>query len=190
MNPLLLTYIELLKKWNKAYNLTAIETDQDMMDLHLADSLSILPYLKGNRVIDIGTGAGFPGIPLSIESKEKHFTLLDKNSKKTRFLIQVKHKLALHHVDVVQSRAEEFCPSEKYDTVVCRALSRLKKITEISEHLLKHDGIILAMKGIYPEDELTEVKEETPFEIQSVQRLEIPNREVERHAVILSKRAV
>ncbi|MDG1475056.1 MAG: 16S rRNA (guanine(527)-N(7))-methyltransferase RsmG, partial [Porticoccaceae bacterium] len=108
----LLNYLDMLVRWNKAYNLTAIKEPTEMIKLHLLDSLSISHFLSGQRFIDIGTGAGLPGIPLSIINPDKHFTLLDSNGKKTRFLFQVKIQLGLKNINEVNSRVEGFLPEE------------------------------------------------------------------------------
>ena len=121
----LLAYLELLQKWNKAYNLTAIRDPQDMVVLHLLDSLTVLPYLRGTAVLDVGTGAGLPGIPLAIANPDVAFTLLDTNGKKTRFIEYAVRQLCLANVRVEKSRIEEYAPPDKFTTIVSRAFSSL-----------------------------------------------------------------
>lgn len=153
----LLAFIALIEKWNKAYNLTAIRDRRDMVSLHLLDSLAIIPFLHGRRIIDIGTGAGLPGIPLAIYAPEKHFALLDSNGKKTRFVQQAVLELRLQNVHVVHSRVEDYRPETAFDTVLCRAFAALPEILQITRHLFAQHGILLAMKGRPPEDELAQI---------------------------------
>lgn len=147
----LLGFIKLLEKWNKAYNLTAIRDKEDMVRLHLLDSLAILPFIEGKRVIDIGTGAGLPGIPLAIYLSETEFTLLDSNAKKTRFVQQAILELKLKNVSVCHNRVEQYHPDKKFDTVITRAFASLSDIVELTAHLLSKNGVLLAMKGQSPD---------------------------------------
>ena len=154
----------LIEKWNNAYNLTAIRSRQDIVCLHILDSLAVHPYLQGPEIIDIGTGAGLPGIPLAIFSPENSFTLLDSNSKKTRFVQQVQLDLKLENVAVRHARAEQFEPDgNRYDTVICRALAGIEAIIDYADHLLSEHGILLAMKGQNPEEELNQLNR--PFTV-------------------------
>lgn len=155
----LLDYLFLLKKWNVAYNLTAVRDLESMVSKHILDSVAILPWLKGSRIIDVGTGAGLPGIPLAITHPEKSFVLLDSNGKKTRFLNEVKRQLGLKNLEVVQFRVENYRPAQGFDTVISRAFSSLAQMVQWTEHLVAEDGIWLAMKGRYPEAELLEIKQ-------------------------------
>jgi 16S rRNA (guanine527-N7)-methyltransferase len=143
----LLDYLALLVKWNQAYNLTAVRDPGEMVTRHLLDSLTVAPHLTGQRIIDVGTGAGLPGIPLSLLFPERQFVLLDSNGKKTRFLVQAKASLGLDNVTVVHSRVEEYRPSEPFDTVIARAFAALADILALCHHLLAPSGSILAMKG-------------------------------------------
>jgi len=154
----LLDFINLIAKWNKTYNLTAIRNLDDMVSLHLLDSLAILPFITGNKVIDIGTGAGLPGIPLAICSPNIHFTLLDSNAKKTRFVQQAVLELNLTNVTVCHQRVEDFLPEQRFETVLTRAFTNLADIVRLTNHLLTNKGVLLAMKGQYPETELIELK--------------------------------
>jgi len=147
----LLDFIKLIEKWNKAYNLTAIRNREDMVRLHLLDSLTIVPFIEGKSVIDIGTGAGLPGIPLAIYFPETAFTLLDSNAKKTRFVQQAILELKLKNVSVCHNRVEQYHPEKSFDMVITRAFAGLSDIVELTAHLLSKDGVLLAMKGQIPD---------------------------------------
>jgi len=142
-----ISFLTLLQKWNRAYNLTAITDINKMISYHVLDSLSLVPYLKGNRIIDIGSGAGLPGIPLAIYCPEKHFVLLDSIGKKTRFLNQVVRQLSLSNVEVVQARAEKYQTHTHFDTIMARALGSIDYLMAISQHLLYEQGRLLVMKS-------------------------------------------
>jgi 16S rRNA (guanine527-N7)-methyltransferase len=150
---LLLAFIKLLEKWNKAYNLTAIKDNEEMARLHVLDSLAIIPHIEGSRVVDIGTGAGLPGIPLAICLPKTHFTLLDSNAKKTRFVQQVVLELKLNNVEIIHSRVENYHPDHGYDAVLTRAFASLPDIVRLTAHLQAQDGVLLAMKGHVPDAE-------------------------------------
>ena len=175
----LIKYVELLDKWNKAYNLTAVRKPEQMVVRHLLDSLSISPFIQGEKILDVGTGAGLPGIPLAILFPERHFTLLDSNSKKTRFVVQASSELELPNVDVVQSRVEEFKPAEGFDTVVTRAYSAIGNMVEQTSHLLLNDGVFLAMKGVNPTTEIEELT--TTYVVKENHAITVPGLEEERH---------
>jgi len=167
----LLDFLTLLIKWNRAYNLTAIRQPEDMARLHILDSLSVLPYLQGNRIADIGTGAGLPGIPLAIFSTDKAFSLVDSNAKKTRFIQQVVVELALQNITVHHARVEQFSPEGKFSTVIMRAFAETVKIVKLTRHLLAEDGVLLAMKGQQPEQEqeLEYVSRVIPLDVPGVE---------------------
>lgn len=150
----LLAYLELLAKWNTAYNLTAVRDPDQMVTRHLLDSLAINPLLQGTRVADIGSGAGLPGIPLALANPDRHFVLLDSNGKKTRFMIQALATVGLRNAEVVQTRAEDYRPAEPFATVVSRAFASLADFLRLTAHLCAPDGRWLAMKGEVPEPEL------------------------------------
>lgn len=152
-------YLFLLNKWNSAYNLTAIRDVETMVSKHIVDSLAILPWLKGNRIIDVGTGAGLPGIPLALARPEISFVLLDSNGKKTRFLHEVKRQLNLKNIEIVQFRVENYHPAQGFDTVLSRAFSSLAQMIQWTQHLIAQEGIWLAMKGRFPDAELNEIKQ-------------------------------
>jgi 16S rRNA (guanine527-N7)-methyltransferase len=174
----LLDFIKLIEKWNKAYNLTAIRDREEMARLHILDSLAILPHIIGKRVIDIGTGAGLPGIPLAIFLPEISFTLLDSNAKKTRFVQQVVLELKLKNVEIVHSRVENHHPEQAYDAVLTRAFASLPEIVKLTAHLQAKDGMLLAMKGQNLDTELAQITAK-----KSVISVSVPGADVERNLV-------
>ena len=181
---LLLAYHALLVKWNKAYNLTAVRDPEEMIRRHLLDSLSILPHITGERILDVGTGPGLPGIPLAICFPEKNLTLLDSNGKKTRFLTQAKIELKLDNMTPVQSRIESF-ETEPFDAITSRAFATLKDMVDGSIHLLKEEGYFYAMKGLYPTEEIGELDNRTT--VVDCFALHVPGEEAERHLVKIQK---
>ncbi len=172
---MLLDFLVLMNKWNKAYNLTAIRDVEQMATLHILDSLAVLPYINGPRVADIGTGAGLPGIPLAVLSADTEFVLVDSNSKKTRFVQQAVLELKLSNVRVVHSRVEDFQPEQLFSTVMMRAFADMKTIMRLTRHLLAENGRLLAMKGVNPVQELQEIEENG-----QVIPLSVPGIEAER----------
>lgn len=154
------SFIKLIAKWNKAYNLTAVRDELAMAQLHILDSLAVLPHIRGRRIADIGTGAGLPGIPLAIMRPEIEFVLLDANSKKTRFVQQAVLELKLNNVRVEHSRVEQFKPDQGFDTVLMRAFANMQDIIELTSHLLAEDGILLAMKGQAADQELEHITQQ------------------------------
>lgn len=153
----LLAFVQLIVKWNKTYNLTAIRQPEDMIALHLLDSLAIVPYIQGERMIDIGTGAGLPGIPVAIALPAVKVTLLDSNSKKTRFVQQAVLELTLKNVNIQHSRVEDYQIEQGFSTLTTRAFARLNDIIYCSQHLIAENGIILAMKAQLNDDELADI---------------------------------
>lgn len=150
----LLDFVTLLVKWNATYNLTAVRTPTDMVSKHLLDSLSVLPFLHEERIVDVATGAGLPGIPLALACPERQFVLLDSNGKKTRFVTHAVTALGLRNVEVVQSRAEDYRPVELFATVISRAFASLLDFMRLAGHLGAPHARFLAMKGQAPADEL------------------------------------
>lgn len=146
-----------LERWNKRLNLTAIRDPQEMVSGHVLDSLSLRPYLEGTRIVDVGTGAGFPGLPLAIAESHKQFLLLDSNARKIAFAKHMIADLALGNVTAIQSRAEDFVADPPFDTVLARALATLARIVELCAHLVAENGVLLAAKGKYPAEELEEL---------------------------------
>lgn len=182
----LIRYLELMQTWNRIFNLTAVIEPRESVYLHLIDSLVVQPFLHGQRFLDVGTGAGLPGIPLAITHPEQHWVLLDKNSKKTRFLTQVIAELGLKNVEVVHGRCEDFQPSERFDSILSRAFAALPLFVTGTVHLLKPSGYLIAMKGKYPQAELDAVPD--TFKVESVTRLNVQGVEIERHIVRLVKK--
>lgn len=181
----LLRFIEILQKWNRAYNLTAVRQPEQMISQHLLDSLSVLPYLWGERLLDVGAGAGLPGIPLAVSRPGMQVTLLDSNGKKTRFMQQAVLELGLDNTEVIKSRLEEYRPVRPFDTVISRAFGNLEAFVGMSTRLCRPHGRLLAMKGKNPEHELQgiDLMEFSP----TIQRLQVPGLDAERHVVCLSK---
>ena len=180
---LLLEYLELLRKWNSTYNLTAVREPVQMITRHLLDSLAMSSYLRGENVIDVGTGAGLPGIPLAILYPQRNFSLLDSNGKKTRFLFQVKTALRLDNIQVHHGRVESFRPSEPFDAVTSRAFASLADMVAGCRHLLTDYGRFFAMKGTYPERELAAL--DPACEVIAVHSLAVPGLPEQRHLVEL-----
>ena len=143
----LIAYLHLLQKWNKAFNLTAITDFDKMISYHLLDSLSVAPYLTGNNIVDVGSGAGLPGIPLAVFFPEKQFTLIDSVGKKTRFIAQAARELALSNVAVWNGRAEEYPSQHSFDTMMARAVASVDELLRISRYLLTDQGKLLMMKS-------------------------------------------
>lgn len=181
----LIAYLELLRKWNRVYNLTAIRDLEESVLLHILDSLSIQPYLQGNRLIDVGTGAGLPGIPLALTCPDKQFFLLDSNSKKTRFLSQAMYELQLKNIEVVHARCEDFNESTKFDSILSRAFASIQVMLESTQHLLAERGQFLAMKGVYPQAEINAISPE--FKVIAVHKLSIIGLDAERHLVCVER---
>ena len=177
-------YLDLLEKWNRVYNLTAIRSRERMVTHHLLDSAAILPHVKGPRVLDVGSGAGLPGIPLAIANAELQVTLLDANHKKTAFLRQAVAELGLANATVESERVESWRTSARFETIVSRAFSELGEFVAATRRLLAPGGIIAAMKGVYPREEI----ERLPGGVQvvNVVKLAVPGLDAERHLVIVA----
>jgi 16S rRNA (guanine527-N7)-methyltransferase len=150
----LIQYLHLLKKWNKAYNLTAITDFDKMISYHLLDSLSVAPHVTGNNIVDVGSGAGLPGIPLAIFYPDKKFTLIDSIGKKTRFISQVVRELKLMNVEVANCRAEEYPSKHSFDTMIARAVGSVEMLVDIATVLLEPGGNILLMKSNASEEQI------------------------------------
>ena len=183
---LLLDYLDLLTRWNRAYNLTAVRDPAQMVVRHLLDSLATAPYLAGQRLIDVGTGAGLPGVPLAILHPDREFHLLDSNGKKTRFLFQVKTALRLDNMIVQHRRVESYRPEEGFDAVLSRAFASLRDMVTGCRQLLVPGGVFLAMKGAYPTGELEAFSD--LCRVEAVHPLEVPGLAEERHLVELTLR--
>ncbi|WP_336940434.1 16S rRNA (guanine(527)-N(7))-methyltransferase RsmG [Vibrio cholerae] len=183
----LVGYVQLLDKWNKAYNLTSVRDPMEMLVKHILDSLVVSPHLVGERFIDVGTGPGLPGIPLAIMHPDKEFVLLDSLGKRIRFLKQVIHDLKINNVLPVQSRVEEFDPESGFDGVLSRAFASMTDMVNWCQHLPKpNGGVFLALKGVRPDDEITLLPEWCS--VTDIKALQVPELEGERHLVILSRK--
>jgi 16S rRNA (guanine527-N7)-methyltransferase len=177
----LLLLIDELERANSEFNLTAIRDRPGMLAKHVLDSLTLHPYLRGTRVADIGTGAGFPGLPLAIANPARRFALIEATGKKARFAAQAAQKIGCGNVEVVHTRAESYRSFELFDTVTARALSSLQDF--VADHLCAPQGRLLAMKGKRPEEELGAVPK--TFRVLAVHRLKVPGLDDERHIVEL-----
>ena len=182
----LIELVNLLNKWNKAYNLTSVRDPQEMLVKHILDSLVVSPYLQGDRFIDVGTGPGLPGLPLAIINPDKQFVLLDSLGKRVSFIRNAVLKLKLTNVTPVLSRVEEYQPEEKFDGVLSRAFASLKDMTEWCHHLLSSDGLFYALKGIYHQEEVQNLND--IFTVEKVVSLDVPTLVGERHLVLLTKK--
>ncbi len=183
----LLDYAELLLHWNKAYNLIGRGSEHDIVSRHLLDSLSVAPYIIGQRWLDVGCGAGLPGIPLAIALPATHFTLLDSNGKKHRFMLQAKNVLMLANIEPLQQRAEAYQVTAPFDGIVSRAFASIGKGLQTAGHLCANGGKVCFMKGRINSEELREVSK--PFNLQRCERLQVPGSAAERHLIELHKNA-
>lgn len=174
----MLRYLALLQEWNRVYNLTAIRDPQQMLVRHIADALAVAQHLTGDKLIDVGTGAGVPGVPLALAFPDWQWTLLDSNGKKTRFLVQVKAELQLANVTVVHSRVEDYKPPHCYPGVITRAWATLRTMIDQTRHLYCAGGVLWALKGKYPTEELQEL-----IEPVSIFPVYVPGLNEERHLV-------
>ncbi len=180
---LLLVFVHLIEKWNKTYNLTAIRNREEMLRLHILDSLAVLPFVTGKNIIDVGTGAGLPGIPLAIFMPDVQFTLLDSNAKKTRFVRQAVLELKLKNVEVVHSRVEELNQAGQFDVVLSRAFASLQDIMQWTDYLLQGKGVLIAMKRQKPVAELEQLER-----VYSVESIVVPGIDAERCVVRINKK--
>jgi len=174
-----------LERWNQKVNLTAIRDREEMITGHLLDSLSVRPLLRGSRILDVGTGAGFPGLPLAIVEPQREFHLIDSNNKKIAFVQHITGLLGLDNVTAVKARSEDYAPGNRFDTVIARALASLPRLVEIAGHHVGEGGVFVALKGRYPAEEL----ELLPATWESnVTELKVPGLEAgSRHAVLLKR---
>ena len=185
----LLAYLEMLQRWNKAYNLTAIREPIQMVRLHLLDSLAIHPYVQGVKyIIDVGTGPGLPGIPLAILNPDINFTLLDSNGKKTRFLFQAINDLSLANAKEINHRVEKYQPEQSFDIVLSRAFSSISDMLTQCDHLVSDSGCFLAMKGKKPDSELSQITKD--YKVVDLSQINVPQVDSERHLIKIIKTGV
>ena len=181
---LLLQYLDLLTRWNKAYNLSAVRDPDEMVSRHLLDSLSVLPWLSGKSLLDAGTGAGLPGVPLAIMRPGLEVTLLDSAGKKIRFLRHVRRELQLANIHPLQQRLQSFVPETRVECVISRAFSDLARYAAAARHLLEPGSKLLAMKGRYPEAEMARLP--GWIRVDRVEKLSVPGLHEQRHLVMMS----
>jgi 16S rRNA (guanine527-N7)-methyltransferase len=181
----LLQYLVLLEKWNQVYNLTAIRGGEKMVSGHLLDSLAVIPYITGTRVLDVGSGAGFPGIPLAVARPDIQVALLDSNHKKAAFLRQAVAELQLKNASVVCERVEAWQAAEKFDCIISRALAEIAEFIALTAHLLAPGGVLAAMKGVYPFEEIERLPPD--FRVRQVHAFAVPGLDAERHLVLIER---
>jgi 16S rRNA (guanine527-N7)-methyltransferase len=176
-------YLELLVKWNRVYNLTSIRNEARLVSHHVLDSLAVVDYLPDGNMVDVGSGAGLPGIPIAISCPGRAVTLLDSNHKKSAFLKQVIAELGLATAQVVTERVEAYRPSELFKTVISRAFSDLADFVKLAGHLRASDGVMIAMKGLHPDEEMAQLP--SSWQVKKTVRLEIPQLEASRHLIFI-----
>ena len=179
----LLAYLALLDKWNRVYNLTAVRDAGRMVSHHLLDSLAAVPFFVDETVLDVGSGGGLPGVPLAIARPQLRVTLIDSIAKKTAFLLQVKAELGLANLTVVTSRVEDFRPDTGFDVIISRAFSDLREFVTLTRHLLKPGGKWLAMKGLYPHEEIASLPDDA--KVSADHELVVPGLDATRHLIVL-----
>lgn len=180
----LVDYLALIAKWNRIHNLTAVRESAKMVSVHALDSLAIVPHLHATSVVDVGSGAGLPGIPLALMWPQARVVLLDSNHKKAAFLRQAVIELKLKNAEVVCERVELWRPPERFGLVISRAFSDLPEFLKLAGSLCSADGLIAAMKGVYPDEELAQLP--STFKLHSALPLKVPGLDAERHLVLLS----
>ena len=181
----LLQYLALLEKWNQAYNLTAIRDRGKMVSGHLLDCLAVIPYLTGSRMLDAGSGAGFPGIPVAVARPDIQVALLDSSQKKAAFLRQAVADLQLKNATVVCERVEAWHAAEKFDFIISRAFAEIAQFITLTKHLLAPRGVFAAMKGVYPFEEIERLPPD--FRVRQVHAFAVPGLESERHLVLIER---
>jgi len=174
-----------LERWNRAYNLTSIDEREEMITHHLLDSLSVHPYLKGERIADVGTGAGFPGLPLAVVNPDRRFTLIDSSNKKVRFVAHAARTLGLTNVEPVHARAEGLEPAEPFDTVVARAFAAIPELLRVVAGLCGPGTRVIAMKGRRPDDEIAAIGAD--WRLVGVEPVTVPQLGEERHLILIER---
>jgi 16S rRNA (guanine527-N7)-methyltransferase len=181
----LLDYIALIEKWNRVHNLTAIREQEKMLSHHLLDCLAVVPHLHAKRLLDVGSGAGLPGIPLALAQPELRVTLLDSNHKKAAFLNQAVMELKLKNAEVASERVESWKAENKFDVIISRAFSDLGEFVRLARHLIAPGGVFAAMKGVNPYEEIEKLPE--GFKVKQVLPLKVPGLGAERHLVLIEQ---
>ena len=182
---LLLDYLDLLQKWNRVHNLTSVRDPEKIVSTHLLDSLSVLPHLPAGPILDVGSGAGLPGIPLAAANSNLQITLIEANQKKAAFLRQAIGELRLSNVQVVCEKVDEWFPPALFPCIIARAYAEKSNFIETSRHLLATNGVIAAMKGRYPETEIKGIPRE--FEVKRIIELKVPGLDAQRHLVMIGR---
>lgn len=182
---ILTEFLSLLSRWNRTYRLTAVTDPEDMVARHLLDSLSVLPYVRGTRVLDVGSGPGLPGIPLAVARPDWQFVLLDSNGKKTRFMTHAVGRFGLTNVNVIKARVEDYADDIGFDTVISRAFSSMSDFVRLAGHLCGPGGGLLAMKGRLREEELADIP--PGWQVVDTPKLVVPGIAGERHLVVLNR---
>jgi 16S rRNA (guanine527-N7)-methyltransferase len=181
----LLDFAELLEKWNRVYNLTGIRGTEQIVTGHLLDCLAIVRHIEGADALDVGSGAGFPGIPLAIARPGMRVTLLDSNQKKVAFLREAVSELMLDNATVICERVESWQPQEKFDLITSRALADLGETIRMSRHLLAHGGVFAAMKGVLPKEEMERLPQ--GYRVREALPIAVPGLEAERHLILMER---
>lgn len=181
----LLDYIALIEKWNRVYNLTAIREPEKMVSHHLLDSLAVAPHLHAKRLLDVGSGAGLPGIPLALANPDMHVTLVDSNHKKAAFLNQAVMELKLKNAEVCSERVESWQTQDRFDVIISRAFADMGEFVRVTRHLLAPRGMFAAMKGLHPYEEIDKLPPDC--KVQQVLPLAIPGLEGARHLVLIGQ---
>jgi 16S rRNA (guanine527-N7)-methyltransferase len=181
----LMEYVVLLDKWGRVYNLTAIRDAEKIVSVHLLDCLAVVPHLRGSRVLDVGSGAGLPGIPIALARPDIRVTMLDSSHKKAAFLRQAVAELQLKNAAIVCERAESWRPAERFDCIISRAFAELSEFARLTGHLLAPGGLLAAMKGVHPSVEIEKLPRE--FRVIQVRRLFVPGLGAERHLVLMDR---
>lgn len=181
----LLAYVALMVKWNRTYNLTSVREPQDMLAVHVLDSLSVLAHLPTGSLVDVGSGGGLPGIPLAICEPSRAVALVESNQKKSAFQRQVQIELGLANLQVVRRRAEEYVPQKGFDVVISRAFASIADFISVAEHLCVPTGVMAAMKGVFPEEEIAHIPPR--FHVEQSTALEVPGVEGARHLILIRR---
>jgi 16S rRNA (guanine527-N7)-methyltransferase len=181
----LIQYLRLLEKWNRVYRLSGVRDPAKMLSHHLLDALAVVPHVTGRAILDVGSGAGLPGIPIAVALQDSHVTLLDSNQKKAGFMQQAAIEMELRNVDVVCERVEQWRPAGRFDFVISRAFAEIGEFVRLAGTLCAPHGVLAAMKGVYPHQEIAQLP--TPFKLKHVVPLDVPRVGGARHLVLLER---